>query len=179
MPSLSSFVVVWLLSAAVLAQGQPPNTATRESTTTATVDRIERNSRVVTLRSKDNLVMQVYVDPTIKLFDELNVGDVVTARYTESIVVAVTPNAKLSAPKDTTEAARKAGNENVLEQQKTVVTIENIDSQRMFVRYRTQDNQLAMFAVQNKALLDGIREGDRVEVTLTRARALSIERRKP
>ena len=179
MSSLSSFVVVWLLSAAVLAQGQPPNTATRESTTTATVDRIERNSRVVTLRSKDNLFMQVYVDPTIKIFDELKVGDVVTARYTESIIVAVSPNAKLSPPKDTTEEAKNAGNANVLEQQKTVVTIENIDSQRLFVRYRTHDNQLAMHGVQNPTLLDGIRVGDRVEVTLTRARAMSIERRKP
>ena len=179
MRSLSSFVVVLLLfSVGVLAQGQPPNTATNESTTTATVDRIERSTRVVTLRSKDNVIHQIYVEPAIKAFDELKVGDVVTARYTESIIVAVTPNAKLSAPKDTTAAA-KAANENVLEQYKTVVTIENIDPQRLFVRYRTQDNQLTMHTVRNKSLLDGIRVGDRVEVTLTRARAVSIERQRP
>jgi hypothetical protein len=174
MPTLASLAVLSLLSVG-LVQSQPPNTITRESTTTATVDRIERSSRLVTLRD-GNTTQTIYVDPTIKLFDELKVGDVVTARYTESVVVAVRPGAKPTAPQDTTEDARRAGNENVLQQQKVVVTIVDIDSQRLFVTYRTHDNQRATQAVSDKSLLDGLRPGDRVEVTLTRARAVSIER---
>jgi hypothetical protein len=45
----------------------------------------------------------------------------------------------------------------------------------LFVTYRTQDNQRAVHPVQNKELLKGIRRGDRIEITLTLARAVSIE----
>ena len=176
MPKFSSLVVLWLLSVGAIAQTQPPNTVTRESTTTATVDRIERSSRVVTLRGDGNVFHTVYVEPTIKAFDDLKVGDVVTVRYTESVIVAVRPNAKPTEVQDTTEAARKAGNENVVQQQKVVVTIEEIDPQRLSVTYRTQDDRKIRHAVIDKKLLDGIRAGDRVEVTLTTARAVSIER---
>ena len=176
MSRLSILLLVALLSPG--ASAQPPNTVTRESTTTAKVDRIERSSRVVTLRSDDNVYQTVYVDPQIKAFDTLKVGDVVTVRYTESVIVQVRPNAKPAAARDTTEEARKAGKDQVVEQQNVTVTIERIDSQRLSVTYRTHDNRQIIHAVRDKSLLDGVREGDRVEITLTRARAVSIEPRR-
>ena len=156
----------------------PPNVATRETTTVATVDRVERSSRVLTAHSEGNVVHTLYVDPAVKGFDDLEKGDVVTVRYTESVVVQVRPNAKLTALQDTTAEAQKAGDTNVLQQQKRIVTIEDIDSQGLFVTYRTQDNTRGVHAVQNKDLLKGIRRGDRVEVTLTQARAISIDRKR-
>lgn len=177
MPRFSALLLLWLVSSGVFAQAQPPNAVTRESTTTAKVDRIERSSRVVTLRGDGNVLNSVYVDPKMA-FDSLKVGDVVTVRYTESVIVQVRPNAKPTPAQDTTQEARKAGNETVLEQQKITVTIDNIDSQRLFVTYRTHDNQRVVHAVRDKALLDGIRTGDRVEITVTRARAVSIEPRR-
>ena len=70
------------------AQGHTPgrNAITRESTITATVDRIERSSRVVTLRSPElgtfrrpgeDGFQSVDVDPSVKTFDDLKVGDVI------------------------------------------------------------------------------------------------------
>ena len=171
----SALLMLSLFSSAVIAQGQQPNTVTRESTMTAKVDRIERSNRVVTLRTADNVITDMYVDPTFKVYDTLKVGDVVTVRYTESVIVQVNPNAKPAAVTDTTQEARKAGDENIVLQQKLVVTIDNIDSQRLFVSYRTHDNQRRMYPVQDKKLLDGLKSGDRVEITLTRARAVSIE----
>ena len=96
MPRFSALLLLWLVASGVFAQAQPPNTVTRESTTTAKVDRIERSSRVVTLRGDGNVLHTVYVDPTITAFDTLKVGDVVTVRYTESVIVQVRPNAKQS-----------------------------------------------------------------------------------
>ncbi len=176
MSRLSPFLVIWLLSLGSHVHTQAPNAVTRESTTTGTVDRIERSSRVVTFRSEGNVFQTVYVDPKVKAFDDLKVGDVVTVRSTESLIVQVRPGAKLAVARDTTEEARKAGDEHVVEQVKTIVTIDSIDSQGLFVTYRTQDDRKIMHAVIDKALLDGIRPGDRVEITLTRARAVSIER---
>ena len=178
MTEISAVLILSLLAVGGPAQTQTPNTVARETTTIATVDRIERSSRVLTVRSEGNVVTSVYVDPSVKAFDDLKVGDVVTVRYTESVVVQVRPNAKLTELQDTTAAARKAGDTDVVQQQKRIVTIEDIDSQGLFVTYRTHDNQRGVHPVQDKALLKGIRRGDRVEITLTQARAVSIERKR-
>jgi hypothetical protein len=173
---IALLVAYALLSLAGPARAQEPNVVTRELTMTATVDRIERG-RVVTLRGEGNVLQTVYVDPQVKAFDELKVGDVVTIRYVESVIVQVRPGAKLTDDlRDTTEEARKAGDENVVQQLKEVVTIEDIDSQGLFVTYRTGDNRRIARAVTDKRLLKGVRPGDRVEVTFTRDRAVSIER---
>ena len=126
MSRLSPFLVIWLLSLGTLLHAQAPNAVTRESTTTGTVDRIERSSRVVTFRGEGNVFQTVYVDPKVMAFDDLKVGDVVTVRSTESVIVQVRPGAKLAVARDTTKEARKAGDEHVVEQVKTTVTIDSI-----------------------------------------------------
>ena len=82
--------------------GAGANAVTREATTVATVDRIDRSSRVLTAHSDGNVGHTLYVDPSVKTFDDLEVGDVVTVRYIESVVVQVRPNAKLTEVQDTT-----------------------------------------------------------------------------
>jgi Cu/Ag efflux protein CusF len=177
---LLSAVVIGLLAQTTFASGQAPNAVvTRESTALGTVDRIDRPSRIVTFRRDGNMLQHIYVDPAVAEFDDLKIGDVVTVRYVESVIVQVRPTAKPSAERDTTEEARKAGGDEVISQAKAVVTIERIDPQGMSVAYRTQDGLQAVRAVSDKALLAGLKPGDRVEVTATRERAVEIRRKKP
>jgi len=170
------------VAAALLACGavraQAPNVVTTESTVTGTVDRIEKGARTLSLRGDGNQYQTVYVDPAVKEFDDLHTGDAVTVRYVESVIVRVRPNASLSEIRDTTEEARKAGNAQVVTQQKAIVTIEGIDSQGLFVTYRTAGGMRGVHPVINKQLLKGLHTGDRIEVTLTRERAVSIQRRR-
>jgi hypothetical protein len=157
---------------------QAPNVVTTASTVTGTVDRIEKGPRTVSLRAAGNQSMTVYVDPAVKEFDDLHAGDQVTVRYVESVIVQVRPDAPLSAPRDTTEDARKAGHDQVLTQQKAVVTIEGIDSQGLFISYRTAGGVRGARGVRDKRLLQDLKVGDRIEITFTRERAVSIQRRK-
>src|ERR671910_227916 len=124
------------------------------------------------------MVRSCTLSPSVKTFDDLEVGDVVTVRYIESVVVQVRPNAKLTEVQDTTAVARKGGDANIVQQQKRIVTFEDVDAQGLFVTYRTHDNQRGVHPVQNKELLKGLRRGDRIEITLTQARAVSIERKR-
>ena len=174
---LLSAVVAGTLISTAPAPAQAPNVVTRESTVTGTVASVQRSTRVVTFRKESNVLESVYVDPKVAAFDDLKVGDVVTVRYVESVVVQVRRDAKLSEPRDTTDEARKSSGESVIQQVKAVVTIEDIDSQRLFVSYRTQDGVRARRAVTDKRLLEGIRPGDRIEITLTRERAVDIKRK--
>src|SRR5512139_1483413 len=132
---LAPAIAFWFLWPA--GPAQVPNTVTREWTMTGTVERIEPFTRVVDIHGQDNVVQSVYVDPTVAAFDDLKVGDVVTIRYIESVIVQVRPEAKPSAIVDSTEAARKAGDENILQQLKAVVTVESLDPQGLVVTYRT------------------------------------------
>ena len=174
--SILSALVLTLMSHAVQAPAPAPNVVAGESTTTATVDRIERSSRVVTLRSAENVFQTVYVDPSVKAFDDLKTGDVITVRYAQSVVVQVRPGAALSDPRDVTAEAQKAGKKQVIQQVKAVVTVEGIDPQGLSIEYRTKDGRKVMRPVFDKRLLEGLHVGDRIEVTLTRERAVSVER---
>ncbi len=175
--TVSSLACVLFVCLPLAWPGQAPtaNESLRESTMTATIERLMRLSRVITLRSSDNVYQTVQVDKAVTAFDGLQVGDVVTVRYTESLIVEVRPNAKPGPIANTTTEAHARGDEHVVEQLKTVVTIESIDSQGQFVTYRTYDGRRIMRPVRDKALLEGIRPGDRVEITRTYARAVSIE----
>jgi hypothetical protein len=175
--------MLWILTLIVLVPAPSPqaraqdNVVTREETVTATVDRLEKGPRLVTLKTRDNAFKTIHVEPGLEIFDDLKVGDTVTVRYVESTVVAVKPRAALSPPADTTEEARRAGKTDVVWQQKAVVTIEGIDSQRLFVTFRWEDGARMVRPVHDARLLEGLRAGDRVEVTMTRERAVSITRR--
>jgi len=172
---LASIVVVFVWAG--LAYGQAkPNMVSGETTATATVDRIEKNSRALTLKTADNGLMMMYVDPSVKEFDSLKAGDVVTVRYVESVVAEVKPGAALSTLRDTTDEARRAGNDDVTQQQKMVVVVDSIEFQGQAIVYRTADGLKVIRYVTDKKLIEGLRPGDRVEVTLTRQRAVSIER---
>ena len=80
--------------------------------------------------------------------------------------------------RDTTDEARKAGGDQVIEQSKAFVTIEKIDVQALIVSYRTKEGLRGARGVTDKRLLEGLRSGDRVEITLTRERAVDIQRKK-
>jgi hypothetical protein len=176
MTRLPLLALALVLFGAALATAQAPNVVTRESTMTAKVERIERSIRVVTLRTDDNVRQQVYVDPSIAEFNDLKVGDVVTVRYAESVVVQVRNRAKPSDVTDTTEDARKKGNPQVVQQLTTVVTVEDVDSQGLSITYRTEDGRKMTYAVIDKKLVAGLHRGDKIQVTLTRERAIAINR---
>jgi len=155
-------------------QAQTPNAVTREATMTVTVDRVDRFTREVVFHGPDRVTQSVYVDPAVAAFDDLKAGDVVIVRYIDSVIVRVRPDASPAAARDTTEDARKAGEQGVLQQLTMVVTIESLDSQKLVVTYRTSDNRRVIRAVRDKRLLEGVKAGDRVEIAYTRARAVSI-----
>lgn len=173
-------VATTALIATHVVSAQKPNAVSRESTVSATVDRIERSTRLVTFRTDQNVLHTVYVGPEVTSFKDLQVGDVVTARYRESTIVRVTA-AKPSPPEDVTAAAQGAAPEGrqVLQSLRVVVTIEDVDPMEGAVEYRTSDDMVARRLVSDKKLLEGLRPGQRVEVTFTRERAVSIERNTP
>ena len=145
-----------------------------------TVDRIDRGSRTLTLKVDDRFTQSLYVPPEFAILDELKTGDRVAARIRESVVVSARPGLKPQLPADTTaDAARKSGgtaNPQITQQLTAVITIEAIDRTNNWITYKTADNRRIVRAVQDPRLLDGLKPGDVIEVTMTRERVIDLQR---
>ena len=179
----TGFTALFTLIASLLlvsAPAQEPKTSVREFVSVAgTVDRIDRSSRMLTLRGDQGILQSVYVPPEFKLFDELKAGDKVLARIRESLIVSARPGLKPQVTTDTTADATKkprdATDPQLLQQLKAVVTIESVDPATGVVTYKTADNRRVVRAVMDPKLLEGLKPGDVVEVTLTRERVVELQ----
>ena len=173
-----ALLTAWLVAAPVVAQ--EPKTSVREFVTLAgTVERIDRITRILTLRV-DNTTQGLYVPPEIKLFDELKTGDRVSTRVRESVIVSVRPGLKPQLASETTAEAAKsrgAADPELVQQLTVVVTIESVDVNGRQVTYRTADNRTIVRGVLDPKLLEGLKRGDVIEVTLTRERVIELQRR--
>jgi hypothetical protein len=141
------------------------------------VDRIDRAGRTITIRSAGVVQMPIYAGPDMPIFDSLASGDTVTIRYYDAYIVEVTPGERLKPFENTTAAAQQKLNRpdaEVIEQTRVVVTIDAIDPATGTVTYHGFDNRRVLRAVQRRELLEGIRVGDVVTITHTRARAAGI-----
>ena len=173
-------IVVMALLTALPGQSQAPATSVREFVSlSGTVERIDRSTRTLTLRTSSSTTQPIDVPPEVKLFDELRTGDKITVRISEEVIVAVRPGAKPSEAVETTGTATSrdpSGKSQVIQQVKATVTIESVDRRQNVVVYTTGLNLRVTRAVADPRLLDGLKAGDVVEITHTRERAIDVQR---
>jgi hypothetical protein len=126
------------------------------------VDRIDRAGRTITITSGGVVSSPIYAGPDLAIFNDLQSGDLVVVRYYDSYIVEL--------KQFENDAAR------VLQQTRLVVTIDAIDLSTASVTYHGFDNRRVLRVVQDRKLLDGLKAGDVVTITYTRAQAVSIAR---
>jgi Cu/Ag efflux protein CusF len=146
----------------------------------ATIQAIDHTSRLVTLKGKDGEVETIYASPEVKRFDELKVGDTVTFRYHESIVYKVRkPGEPATAPAaGEPKIARGTGprpSGTVSQQETATVTVKAVDLKTPSVTVVTADGRTVGYKVQDKKNLEGLKVGDKVEITYTEAVMISVK----
>lgn len=158
---------------------QPKGVAEQVFELAGQVDRIDRAGRMITIRSAGVVQAPIYAGPDLPIFDQLARGDVVRIRFYDAYIVEVTPGARLAPLENTTTDAQKQvtrPDASVLQQTRLVVTIDAIDAATGMVTYHGFDNRRVLRAVQRRQLLEGVRVGDVVTITFTRAQAVTIEK---
>lgn len=74
---------------------KPAGIAVESVEIAATVEKIDYNSRMVTLKSPEGKIVKVKASPTIERLNEVKPGDTIVARYTQALAIKVTsPKAK-------------------------------------------------------------------------------------
>ena len=185
----SIVVVTWFSIRAIVSAGSPagppaawqePRGATQQVFgVSGVVDDVDRVGRNVTIKSAGVIQSPIYVGPDLPIFDQLNRGDTVSIRFYDSVIVAVTPDARLAPLTNTTTEAKKAldrADADVIQQTTMTVTVDAIDATNRVVNYHGFDNRPVMRQVQHPQLIEGLKVGDVVTITYTRARAATIEK---
>ena len=144
----------------------------------ATVEAIDRTNRTVTLKGpKGDLIISV--DEGVSRFDQLKVGDTISAKYYESVVVEVNKSSPVP-PGDAKMRATaplpgaKPGGV-ATSQTTTVVTIEAIDPETPAVTVRTSDGTVISHRIKNKKYLKEVKVGDQVTITKTQGLIVEVE----
>jgi hypothetical protein len=158
------------------ASAQTKTVTGQTKTVTATVEAIEASNREVTVKKPDGTYDVFYVPAGVKKFDTLKIGDKVTARYYENMVLTLQKPGE--APKDSGNAAvtrSKDGSAGTVAHQRTITaTITQIDMKAPSITFTGPNNWKYSTRVEDKAALANVKVGDKVDITWTEAMILSL-----
>ena len=173
-------VLAALLVLPVVALAQKPVTQTEATELTTKIEAIDKTARLVTLKDKEGETETIKCGPEVKRSDELKVGDTVTFRYYESIAYAIRKPGQPSGlpaqpgPSVTRGQGPKPGG-TIAQQETATVTVKAIDEKVPSVTVVTEDKRTVSFKVDDKKNLEGVKVGDKVEVTYTEAVMISVK----
>lgn len=152
-------------------------------TKTATVQKIDLEKRLVTLKGSENgETFEVKAGPEVKNLPQLRVGDVVSTTYYESIAYEVykpgAADVAVGTKRAEAAAAAKEGQKPgaiAAEVTQVTATIVAIDKATPSVTLRRPDGQVVAVKVRDPSKLDKVAVGDLAEITYTEAIAVVVE----
>jgi hypothetical protein len=171
-------VAAWMLLS-VPAAAQVTKTLTGETeVVTATVEAIDASTRAVTLKGPDGTYTVLTAPPEMKRFSELKVGDKITARYYENIVVRLKAPGEKDVDSGTLGATRGTGAKpggTVAEQRTITATITQLDATVPSITFTGPNGWSYSSRVEDKKALAKVKVGDKVDITWTAAALVSID----
>jgi Cu/Ag efflux protein CusF len=181
MQKTSLTVAAVLLAAAPLfAADAKPKTETATVTVKTTIEAIDHAARTVTLKDKDGNYETLHAGPEIQRFDELNVGDQVTFKYSESVAVRIRKPGEPVATSSNGEPAIVRGatakpSGTMTEQITATVMVKAVDPKGKSITFTGEDGHSVSVRVDDKKLVKNVHPGDKIEVTYTTALLISVE----
>jgi hypothetical protein len=177
-------LVVGIIAVAVLvsmtrtAMAQAKTISSEMKTETATIEAIEASTRTLTLKKPDGTFVQTVAGPDIKRFAELKIGDKVTARFYENVVLMLKQPGEKAVD---TGGKATTGSEQVLpggtraKQRTITATITAIDMNVPSITFTGPNNWKYTSRVQDKEALAKVKVGDKVDIVWTEAVLVSVE----
>ena len=175
----SSFLVIIALVALIIvvAPARAQVSDSESVTMKASIEAIDKTARSVTLKGPRGNLVSVHADESVKRFDQLKVGDIVTATITVAVAARIRkagdPEPK-QAKETSTVFKDKIGGKAYGEQTVTV-SVEEIDRTAPSVTVKTSDGRILSFRVRNAANLKNLKVGDQVDITVGLGVLLSVD----
>jgi Cu/Ag efflux protein CusF len=176
---------VGIIAAAVLftiarpAMSQSKTVSSEMKVETGVVEAIDAATRAVTLKKADGTFVTTVAGPDVKRFAELKVGDKVTARYYENVVIRVKvpgESETISATRGTTGSGQVLPGGTKAKQVTITATITAIDPAAPSITFTGPNGWKYTSKVQDTEALAKVKVGDKVDITWTEAMLVSLER---
>ncbi|MEM5295005.1 hypothetical protein VSR82_11735 [Burkholderia sp. JPY481] len=147
--------------------------------TTSTVVGIEPETRTVLLKDPKGKVVQVVVGEEARNFDQIKVGDVVKAEYSQALTLMLKKgNAPLTANETQTLDRAPAGAKPGGSASRQVTIMANViavDRQSGVVTLKGPQGNMVDLVVQDPEQLKRIKKGDQMQAVYTEAVAIAVE----
>jgi hypothetical protein len=174
--------VMWCASLLVFhpvlaGAGQAPRS---ESTTTvtATIEAIDKANRTVTLKSPKGASVEVKAPEQMQGFNDLRVGDQVTATYYEAVAVNVRKPGDPAPSGDSSTIVRKdrtPGSE-TRNQQTFTVTVVAVDPKAPSLTVKGPKGRVVALALSDAKQVQNVKAGDTVDVTYFESLLIKVAR---
>ena len=175
-----SVILGFVAVLALAAQPQARQTVSKSDSVsaTATIQAIDKVNRLVTLRDEKGAEDTMVVGPAMKRFDELKVGDKVKVTYSESLVLQVRKPGDAAKPAADAKVTRGTGaspSGTISQQLSTSVEVLAIDQKLPSITVKTADGRTVTRKVEDRKNLEGVKVGDKIDITYTQAALVSVE----
>lgn len=153
----------------------------KTTTVTATVQALDLEKRVVTLKGPKGNIFDVKVGPQAKNLDQVKVGDEVVITYYESVAYRLLKPGEAPVPTTQTDmvetAAKGAKPAGVAGTQTTLTaTVEAIDLKAQTATLKGPEGKSVTVKAKDPKNLEAVKVGDEVVITYTEAFAIAVEK---
>jgi hypothetical protein len=147
--------------------------------TRATVEKVDKEKREVVLKSGDGTMVTIKAPETVRNFDQIKTGDVVTAKYTQSIALAVRKSDEPPSATGRQAITRAPLGEKPGAQSTTTMqinaTIEKINrDKRELTLMGPEGNTKTVKVPEDVKRFDELKMGDQVVITATESIAIDV-----
>lgn len=170
-------VVALAVALAPRARAQSKEIPGETVTVSGTVEAIDHTARVLSLKAEDGEIVTVDVPKSVARFPEIKVGDTVTARYRNNVVVRLKNPGE--AATNTLEAALTPGGgakpgATLAAQYTMTATVDAIDPKVPSISFKGPKGWSYSRRVLDKNVLKQVNVGDRVDFTWTEAVTIEV-----
>ncbi len=146
---------------------------------TGTVEAIEASTRTVTIKKSDGTFVSTVAGPDVARFSELKIGDKITAKYIDNVVVRVKHPGEAdvdTGAKSTTPSGQSLPGGTRTKQRTITATITAIDPAAPSITFTGPNGWKYTSRVEDKDALAKVNVGDKVDIVWTEAVLVSVER---
>jgi hypothetical protein len=175
---VGTIAVAVLIAIPRITTAQTKTVSSEMRVETGVVEAIEASSRKVTLRKSDGALVTTVAGPEIKRFNEIKVGDTITARYYDSVVLRLKRPGEaeeVSAARGTTGSDQATPGGTKAKQMTMTVTITAIDTTTPSITFTGPEGYKYTSKVQDPVALSKVKVGDKVDMVWTEALLVSLE----
>lgn len=181
-------VAALLLNAAVVfaaesdpVMDRPSFSASQSVTISAIVEAIDHDTRIVTVRKPDSDTLTFTASDDARNLDQVDVGDVLVAKYIESVSIEVLANDGMEAEMaEATAVARTKEGEMpglaAMDAKVVTATVEEINVDNNTFKLKGPDGVVNEYVARNPENLKRAEVGDLVVITITEAVAITVEK---